>query len=102
MTHKLSTFLAGLAVFTSVAWLAPRGSAPLPPAPQSTVVAQKEITATLPVIPDAKFNLPDYGATGDGKTLNPDAFKNAVAAIEKAGGGHLIMRRELTELFRLP
>jgi polygalacturonase len=43
------------------------------------------------VIPDAKFNLADYGAVGDGKTFNTDAFKNAVAAIAKAGGGHLIV-----------
>jgi polygalacturonase len=50
-----------------------------------------EITAALPVIPDARFNLKDYGAVGDGKTLNTDAFKSAVAAISKAGGGHLIV-----------
>jgi polygalacturonase len=53
--------------------------------------AQDEITAVLPVIPDAKFNLLDYGAKGDGKTLNTEAFKNAVAAVAKAGGGHLIV-----------
>lgn len=51
----------------------------------------EEITAALPVIPDAKFNLADYGAMGDGKAFNTDAFKNAVAAIAKAGGGHLIV-----------
>jgi polygalacturonase len=50
-----------------------------------------EITAALPAIPGAKFSLADYGAVGDGKTLNSDAFKNAVAAIAKAGGGHLIV-----------
>src|SRR5882724_11344470 len=49
------------------------------------------ITAALPQIPDAKFNLTDFGATGDGKALNTDAFKSAVAAIAKAGGGHLIV-----------
>src|SRR5215469_3820180 len=50
-----------------------------------------EITAALPSIPDARFNLADFGAVGDGKTLNTDAFKSAVAAISKAGGGHLIV-----------
>src|SRR5579872_3874096 len=50
-----------------------------------------EITASLPVIPDAKFSLADFGAVGDGKTMNTDAFKNAVAAVSKAGGGHLIV-----------
>ena len=50
-----------------------------------------EIVAALPVIPDAKFNLADFGGVGDGKTFNTDAFKNAIAAIAKAGGGHLIV-----------
>jgi polygalacturonase len=50
-----------------------------------------EIVAALPVIPDAKFNLLDFGGVGDGKAFNTDAFKNAVAAIAKAGGGHLIV-----------
>src|SRR5437762_13731393 len=49
------------------------------------------MTAALPQIPDAKFNLTDFGAVGDGKTLNTDAFKSAIAAIAKAGGGHLIV-----------
>ena len=50
-----------------------------------------EIVPAPPVIPDARFNLTDFGGVGDGKTLNTDAFKKAVAAIEKAGGGHLIV-----------
>jgi len=92
MTHKPSLFLAGLALLAVAACLrAPLRSAPSPPAPQRTAVAQAEITAALPVIPDAKFNLLDYGAAGDGKTLNTDAFKNAVAGMAKAGGGHLIV-----------
>jgi len=65
--------------------LAPLLSAPLPAA------AEGEITAALPVIPPARFNLSDYGAVGDGVTLNTAAFQKAVAAIEKAGGGHLIV-----------
>ena len=80
MTHKLSMVFAGLV------WLAVAA-----PAPQRPAAAQDEITAALPVIPDAKFNLMDYGAVGDGKTLNTDAFKSAVAAIAKAGGGRLIV-----------
>jgi polygalacturonase len=50
-----------------------------------------DITAALPSIPDAKFNLADFGAKADSKTLNTEAFKKAVAAIEQAGGGHLIV-----------
>lgn len=72
MTYRLSLLLAGMALL----------------APAAT---QDEITAALPVIPEARFNLADYGAKGDGKTLNTEAFKSAVAAIAKAGGGHLIV-----------
>jgi len=50
-----------------------------------------EITAALPVIPDATFKLTDFGAVGDGRTFNTDAFTKAVAAVAKAGGGHLIV-----------
>jgi polygalacturonase len=57
----------------------------------ATCAQQAEITAALPVIPDAKFNLADFGGIGDAKTFNTDSFNRAVAAIEKAGGGHLIV-----------
>jgi polygalacturonase len=52
---------------------------------------QADFVAAKPVIPDAQFNLTDFGGMGDSKSLNTDAFKNAVAAIAKAGGGHLIV-----------
>jgi len=58
---------------------------------QTPVLPPAEITAALPVIPDARFNLKDYGGIGDSKTFNTDAFKSAVAAVAKAGGGHLIV-----------
>ncbi|MGD0138720.1 MAG: glycosyl hydrolase family 28 protein [Tepidisphaeraceae bacterium] len=48
-----------------------------------------DVKVALPIIPDQKFNLLDYGAVGDGKTINTQAFEKAVAAIGKAGGGHL-------------
>ncbi|MGA2270178.1 MAG: glycosyl hydrolase family 28 protein [Bryobacteraceae bacterium] len=80
MTYKFSLTLAGLALIAAAA-----------PAPQRAATSQGEITAALPVIPSAKFNLLDYGAKGDGRSLNTEAFKSAVAAIAKAGGGHLIV-----------
>jgi hydrogenase maturation factor HypF (carbamoyltransferase family) len=35
------------------------------------------------------FNVLDFGAVGDGKTMNTAAIASAVAAIKKAGGGEL-------------
>ncbi len=56
-----------------------------------TTTPIEEINAAPPVIPDRQFNLADFGGIGDYKTLNTEAFKNAMAAIAKAGGGHLIV-----------
>ena len=32
----------------------------------------------------------DFGAAGDGVTMNTDAIENAVAKLEKEGGGELV------------
>lgn len=46
---------------------------------------------TRPDIPDTEIILTDFGAVGDGVTLNTEAFASAIAALEEAGGGHLIV-----------
>ena len=66
------------------------------PAPQGSrqavdVSAVENLRPALPEIPQRTFLLTDYGAVGDGKTLNTDAFKKAVAAVDKAGGGKLVV-----------
>jgi polygalacturonase len=47
------------------------------------------VNPDLPQIPDHVFKFTDYGANGDGKTMNTDAFNKAIAAIATAGGGQL-------------
>ena len=44
-----------------------------------------------PQIPDNTVILTDFGAVPDGITLNTDAFAKAVKALEKLGGGHLVV-----------
>jgi polygalacturonase len=55
------------------------------------VSAAENVKPALPSIPDRTFNLLDFGAVGNGKTLNTQAFSKAVAAVEKAGGGRLVV-----------
>ena len=57
------------------------------------VSAVERLRPTLPVIPDRTFNLADFGAIGDGKTMNTDALTKAIAAVEQAGGGKLVVPR---------
>jgi polygalacturonase len=44
-----------------------------------------------PEFPDHTFLITDYGAVGDGKTLNTKAFKKAIAACHKQGGGKVVV-----------
>ncbi len=55
------------------------------------VSAAEHVRPALPVIPDRTFNLADFGAVGDGHTLNTAAFKSAIAAVAQAGGGRLVV-----------
>ena len=45
----------------------------------------------LPQFPGKDFPLTDYGATGNGQTLNTTAFQQAIKACASAGGGRVIV-----------
>jgi polygalacturonase len=70
---------------------------PLPPLVLAAFLSAAAVTSAVaadvspaqPVIPHQSFNLLDYGAKGDGTTVNTGAFARAVAAVERAGGGTL-------------
>lgn len=44
-----------------------------------------------PSIPDYSVNLTDFGAVGDGQTLNTKAFADAIDAVTAKGGGKVIV-----------
>ena len=80
---RLLHLLAALAFATAT-------TASLPAAPVD-VRSAEHVKPALPKIPDRTFTLTDYGAVGDGRTLNTDAFKKALAAVSAAGGGRLLV-----------
>ncbi len=45
----------------------------------------------LPEFPDAKFDITSYGAVGDGHSMNTSAFRKAIDACSKAGGGMVVV-----------
>lgn len=77
-------FVAGLIAF-SFGITAPAGAS------EVDVEAVANVRPQLPVIPERSFRLTDFGAVGDGTTLNTTAFQRAIAAVERAGGGRLVV-----------
>lgn len=44
-----------------------------------------------PVFPERDFLITDFGAVGDGLTKNTEAFKKAIEACHKSGGGRVVV-----------
>jgi polygalacturonase len=55
------------------------------------VSAAEHVRPALPKIPNRTFKLESFGAVGDGRTMNTEAFTKAIDAIAKAGGGQLVV-----------
>ena len=45
----------------------------------------------LPTIPEYTVQLTDFGGVGDGVMDNTEAFTKAISALNKKGGGHLVV-----------
>ena len=43
------------------------------------------------VIPDNEVRITDFGGVGDGQTLNTEAFRKAISALVKKGGGRVVV-----------
>ena len=45
----------------------------------------------LPVIPNATFNVTNFGAVGNGKTMNTAAIQKTIGTASAAGGGTVLV-----------
>ncbi len=48
-----------------------------------------------PVFPDFSVSISDFGAIGDGQTLNTEAIAEAIAVVSEKGGGRVVIPRGL-------
>ncbi len=55
------------------------------------MVAVAQVTPAPVQIPDNTVNIKDFGAVADGSALNTRAFEKAISALDKKGGGHLVV-----------
>ncbi|MBR3292701.1 MAG: glycoside hydrolase family 28 protein, partial [Bacteroidales bacterium] len=51
------------------------------------VLNGQTVTPARVVIPDRQVSLTDFGGVSDGVTSNTEAFRKAIAALDKQGGG---------------
>jgi len=90
MKNPRFLFLAFPVLLAGCATVSP--DQPAPAASVAAAPAVPDVAPAQPVIPDHSFNLKDFGGVGDrGATLNTDAFKKALAAVNAAGGGMLVV-----------
>jgi len=72
------------------------GSSTTPDKPVSHGIALRDVPFKMlqikpPVFPDRTVDIRDYGAVGNGKTLNTRSFADAIAACARAGGGRILV-----------
>ncbi|SMD08793.1 glycoside hydrolase family 28 protein [Pedobacter africanus] len=96
MTHKtLFQHLSTLVFVCTTVFFNANGQSPArvwtKTAQPLTEMAAVRKLIKAPVFPKRDFPVTKYGAIGDGKTLNTEAFKKAIAACAKSGGGRVLV-----------
>jgi len=86
----------GLVFAGCSAVLAQGGPSTMPDKQVSHGIALRDVPFKMPqikppVFPDRTVDIRDYGAVGDGKTLNTRSFADAISACARAGGGRIVV-----------
>ena len=84
---KLKNGIIAVAAILAIGACSQQAYGKLPEADQP--FEMPEVTA--PSIPDNSVSIVDFGAVGDGYTLNTQAFADAIASLAEKGGGRVIV-----------
>jgi polygalacturonase len=89
----MEKLMHGLSVRLSVLACLAMGLSDCSPAVAPSPANQQtsDVQPALPDIPNHIFNLKDFGGVGDCKTWNTEPFRKAITAIDKQGGGRLVV-----------
>jgi polygalacturonase len=92
MTSRLHLILL-VAAAAAALWPSGAGADPIPRSLEDYLMRApfKMPAMEAPVFAERTFTITDYGAVGDGHTLNTAAFAKAIDACAQAGGGHVVV-----------
>lgn len=90
LLKPFTTLLAAFSLFSCISAQRTKPDVPLTSGKNKSIeFAMPEVQE--PAIPANTVNLTDFGAIADGVTDNSEAFKNAIDAVTKKGGGKVII-----------
>lgn len=87
--------LSGLAALLPLCAAAPPARDPFAPVPEAIYadISFAMPRIEVPQIPARSVSIVDFGAVGDGKVLNTDAFARAISHVAGQGGGRVVVPR---------
>jgi polygalacturonase len=88
----LKLLIAGAFLLTMISFILPNGSASDKKSDSNAIKTPFDIPEiTAPKFQDYAVTITDFGAVGDGHTMNTAAFAKAIAACADAGGGQVVV-----------
>jgi polygalacturonase len=88
---RLGALAGAGAAFAATATARPAAAFTTPRTPADIAADRIVASVRRPVFRPRNFPVTDFGAAGDGTTMNTAAFAAAISACSKSGGGHVIV-----------